>query len=160
MFRNWEWKTIWMILKKEWNKENNPFKKDHLLVIPVLLSLSDWASDPTNTPTNPQNRGGTGTLVCPAPRCCAVLSPQPAVLMTDVRTYLNICQNISEYGNQQGNQNYVILSCHFIPQILKLGLYSSTQEHVLSATCNGWHSPLSPAALKVLSTEYKNSQNL
>lgn len=83
--------------------------------MPVLLSLPDCTSGTANIPMNSQNRGGTGTLVCSAPRHCAALTPQPAVLVTDVRTYL-----ISEDGNQLGNQNDGILSYHFIPQMLKL----------------------------------------
>jgi len=102
--------------------------------MPVLLSLPDCTSGSANIPTNPQSRGSTGMLARSALRHCAALTPQPAVLMTDVRTYL-----ISEDGNHQGNQNDRILSYHFIPQILELEstFFSSRQEHVLSVCAMG-----------------------
>lgn len=37
---------------------------------------------------NPQNKDSTEMVVCPAPRHSAALTPQPAVLMTDVRKCL------------------------------------------------------------------------
>lgn len=53
--------------------------------------------------------------MCCAARPCAVLTPQPAALVTDVRTYI-----ISKDENQQGNQNDWVLSYHFIPQMPKI----------------------------------------
>lgn len=96
-------------------------------------------------------------LMCCAPRLRAALTPQPAARVTDVRTCFK-----SEDENQQGNQNDGILSYHFTPQMPELEniFFSSTNEHVFSAPCNGWYSCLSPVALKELSAECRNSQSL
>lgn len=139
--------------KREWNKENNRFKKDHLLVMPVLLSLPDRTSDPTNIPTNPQNRGSTGTLVFSAPRHCAAFTPQPAL------SWLMSEQTGIRRQKPTGKSEWRDFILPFCSPNAQIGKYFFLQ-YSGAYIFNGYHSHLFPAALEVLSTEYKNSQSL
>lgn len=104
--------------------------------MPVLLSLPEHTTGTANIPTNPQSRGCTGTLMCCALRHRAALTPQPAALVTDVRTYF-----ISEDENQQGNQNDWILSYHFILQMM--GFYHT----IWFSKCPNWKILFSPVLM-------------
>lgn len=78
--------TIWTIWKTRRKKPIIPSKEsspwDACLAFTPRLHLRSKIA------MNPQNKDSTEMVVCPAPRHSAALTPQPAVLMTDVRICL------------------------------------------------------------------------
>lgn len=152
-----EWKTMWIILKKIMTFFFlNLFKKDHLLVLTVLLSLPDCTLGPASIAINPENRGGPGTLVCSAPRHRAALTPQ--------QQYSWLTSEHTWYQKIKTNREIRMMGFYFTILFPKCSnwkdFFPSTMQECVLAACNGWNQHLSPAALKVSSTEYKNSQSL